>query len=271
MVMLKIRDIMLTTPPTVEKSQPLSRALSLMEEQRAYCAIVLESGRPYGFISYKDVLKKVSSARFRSMHALSIRVSSFTNPFTNKLSEDMSIAEAAEHVLKSSSSCLPVCLNDKLLGILYPKLFLKAVLKPTDVVVAQVMRPIKEAALKMSDRVIHARKVLTEQEVFAVPVLTEDGKAYGVIDERDLVKAYINFLTHIPEKRQKAQISYYLLSDICKRVKHIVREEDYLDIAAKLMIEEDLSGLPVVAESEEVVGFLGLKEILNFISSSFKR
>jgi len=164
---LKAKDIALLNPPSIEKSQPLSRALKLMEETGAYCVIVRESGIPYGLISYKDILNKVSTARFRKIHVLSIRLSSFFNPITNKVTEDASIADAAALVLNSPSCCCPVYSGEQLIGIVYPKLFLKAVSKSTEVVVAQVMRSIKESSLKTSDRIIHARKILAEQKAFA--------------------------------------------------------------------------------------------------------
>jgi len=103
--------------------------------------------------------------------------------------------------------------------------------------------------------IMKASQIMKENNIRRIPVVRA-GKLVGIVSDRDIKEA-------TPSKATALDVHelYYLLSEV--RVKDImtpdpitVRPEDTVEYAAVLMLENRISGLPVVDEENRVVGII---------------
>ncbi|WP_297058072.1 CBS and ACT domain-containing protein [Thermosulfurimonas sp.] len=103
--------------------------------------------------------------------------------------------------------------------------------------------------------IMKASQIMKEHNIRRIPVV-RGGKLVGIVSDRDIKEA-------TPSKATALDVHelYYLLSEV--RVKDImtpdpitVRPEDTVEYAAVLMLENRISGLPVVDEAGHVVGII---------------
>ncbi len=108
--------------------------------------------------------------------------------------------------------------------------------------------------------IMKATQILKEHGIRRVPVLRQN-RLVGIVSDRDLKEA-------APSKATSLDVHelYYLLSEI--KVKDIMtpnpitlREEDSVEKAAVIMLENRISGLPVVNDQNEVVGMITQTDI----------
>ncbi|RUM88755.1 MAG: hypothetical protein DSZ24_02925 [Thermodesulfatator sp.] len=108
--------------------------------------------------------------------------------------------------------------------------------------------------------IMKASQIMKENNIRRIPVV-RGGRLVGIISDRDIKEA-------TPSKATALDVHelYYLLAEV--RVKDImtpdpitVRPEDTVEYAAVLMLENRISGLPVVDERGQVVGIITQTDI----------
>ena len=113
------------------------------------------------------------------------------------------------------------------------------------------------------DRLIHARRQMMEAHVGRVPVIDEENLV-GVVTSKDLMRAFIDFRKHVPEKYQKSQIKEVLVEYIMSTNPTVTTKDATISEVAKIMMDTGYNGLPVV-EDGEVVGIITQTDILRLI------
>ena len=106
-----------------------------------------------------------------------------------------------------------------------------------------------------SDRLNHVRRVMLDRDVGRLPVM-ENGKLVGIISERDVAKSLRAFRDLVPSSQQEARIKNLLVSDVMSRGVKSIMIDTPLEEARKMMLEEDLGGMPVLNQNNELVGML---------------
>ncbi len=111
-----------------------------------------------------------------------------------------------------------------------------------------------------------ATQIMKEHKIRRIPVVRR-GKVVGIITDRDLKEA-------APSKATSLDVHelYYLLSEI--KVKDImtpnpitIREDDTVERAAVIMLENRISGLPVVNDEGYVVGIITQTDVFKVLIS----
>ncbi|MDP2800165.1 MAG: CBS and ACT domain-containing protein [Deltaproteobacteria bacterium] len=111
-----------------------------------------------------------------------------------------------------------------------------------------------------------ATQMMKEQNIRRLPVLRK-GKLVGIITDRDLKDA-------APSKATSLDVHelYYLLSEI--KVKDIMAKglitingDDTVEKAAVIMLENRISGLPVVNNKGDLIGVITLTDVLKVLVS----
>ncbi|HFC46665.1 MAG TPA: CBS domain-containing protein [Dissulfuribacter thermophilus] len=114
--------------------------------------------------------------------------------------------------------------------------------------------------------IMKATQLMKEHRIRRVPVV-KDGKLVGIVSDRDIKEA-------APSKATSLDVHelYYLLSEI--KVKDIMTpnplvlvETDSVERAAVIMLENKISGLPVINDRGEVVGVITQTDILKVMIS----
>ncbi len=115
---------------------------------------------------------------------------------------------------------------------------------------------------------MRATRIMKENNIRRLPVVSH-GKLLGIVTDRDVKDAS-------PSKTATLDIHelYYLLSEM--KVKDVMtvspltlRGKDSLELAAVIMLEDKISGLPVVDDSGHLIGLLSETDVLRaFVRST---
>ncbi len=114
--------------------------------------------------------------------------------------------------------------------------------------------------------IMKATQIMKEHGIRRIPVV-RDGKLIGIISDRDIKEA-------APSKATSLDVHelYYLLSEI--KVKDIMtpdpitlRENDSVEKAAIIMLENRISGIPIVDDDYKVVGVITQTDVFKVMIS----
>jgi acetoin utilization protein AcuB len=104
-----------------------------------------------------------------------------------------------------------------------------------------------------------ADELMNTNNIRQLPVV-EARELVGIVTDRDIRSFLSGALPESPEEREKALNSK--ISDIMTTEPITVSPEDDLEEAVELLIEEKIGGIPVVEESEGLVGIVTYVDIL---------
>ena len=109
---------------------------------------------------------------------------------------------------------------------------------------------------------IHEVKHILENVTFHHILVIEKKKLIGVISDRDYLKAISPFIsTDLERSVDKASLNRRV-HQIMSRKPITVTGKTSMEAAAKLLLKENISCLPVVTETNEVEGIITWKDIL---------
>lgn len=122
--------------------------------------------------------------------------------------------------------------------------------------------------------------LLSEKHISGVPVIDSDRKVIGIVTESDLIdqkkKVHIPTVVTIldsvfylenPDKMEQEikKIAGTSVEDICSLEPVTINEDTKIDEIATIMSEQGIHTLPVLNDSEELVGIVGRKDIIKTI------
>ncbi len=110
-----------------------------------------------------------------------------------------------------------------------------------------------------SESIGQAEEIMTDNRFRQLPVV-QDGELVGIITDRD-VRSFLSesLLTH-PEAREKALATK--VREIMTTEPLTLSPDDDLQEAVELFIEEKIGGMPVVDETEGLVGIVTYVDLL---------
>ncbi|HNR57823.1 MAG: CBS domain-containing protein [Methanothrix sp.] len=243
-----VKDIM-STPVTIDKSERIGHALDVMEKYDLRRLLVTSDGKLAGTITMRQIARVLGTRQRLGMPASSLHVTAATSDTVTKVHPDMKVEDAV--VLLQKTSVLVVMEDEDILGWVRPKDMLKA-LRMTGLAADAMRTPLTATP---SDRLIHVRRVMLDRDVGRLPVM-ENGKLVGIVSERDVAKSLRAFRDLVPSSQQEARIKNLLVSDVMTRSVKSIMIDTPLEEARKTMLVEDLGGMPVLNQNNELVGML---------------
>jgi len=100
-----------------------------------------------------------------------------------------------------------------------------------------------------------ALRIMREEKVRRLPVLDEDGKLVGIVLEKDLLYAAPSPATSLSVYEMNYLISKIKVEDLMTRNVITVTEDCPLEEAAKIMVDNNIGGLPVM-RGDKLVGMI---------------
>ena len=116
------------------------------------------------------------------------------------------------------------------------------------------------------DSMQNAIYILQEQNIKMLPVM-ENEKIVGIITDRDLKKASPSDATTLDMHELLFLISKIKVRDLMKEPIYTARPDDTVEEAAALILEEKISGLPVLDENDRLVGMITRSDIFRVLIS----
>jgi acetoin utilization protein AcuB len=101
-----------------------------------------------------------------------------------------------------------------------------------------------------------ASKLMKDKSVSCLPVVDEDGKLVGIVSDRDIKDASPSKATTLDMHELYYLLSEVKIKDIMTKKVITIREDETVEKAATLMLENHFGSLPVVDEAGRVIGIM---------------
>ena len=247
---------------TIDKDRRLSYAIEMMEKHNIARLPVLEEGELVGIITERDIIEKIGSSRSLNFRTSSFHVSSCMTSEPVCLEENTPMEEVLKIFKKEMFSGMPV-LSDPL------KIITKTdMLKHYDVegYVSETLNT-KFHILRPDDRVIHARRLLLDNNHHALPVW-ENGELLGIVTIQDIVFGLNEFREKTPGKYMENRLKEFTVDSIMTRDIMAAKLEDSLNEVKSTLVKNNFSAMPVLNYEDHIVGLISKDEIVNAMTSA---
>ncbi len=260
-----VEEIMTKDPVYLDGDDGISEAIARMRELHIHHLPVVNGKTYLGAINYRELMRRKS-----------VRLKSKARNFavkTPELAEKDDVLVAVSELKESGLPALPVLRKGKLVGIVTETDIVKNIdsiltngglkvrdIATTDPVVAQVDEDIFSAAEKI--------RGLYEYEI---PVASKDGTLKGILRLDDVMDMIIRdkSKTTVGEVRGEKERVKVTCASIMDN-SYSVRRTDGISEASQLMTGKKLHMLPVVDDSEKIVGVIDLWDVLELVETDSK-
>jgi CBS domain-containing protein len=278
---MKVEEVMNDEVIVMQDNEQVEHARKLMLSHGFSRIVVLdEEGKPVGMVTEKDLTKKMRGNgpqwKRRPIDKISIRrIMSEGIITTNPWSP---LQDAVETIIKNGISSIPVEDEDGLVGIL----------TKTDLInfykdkfrgkwrVSQLMTP-DVITVSENHSIAHVIGIMEEKKIGKVVVM-RDNEPVGIITPENISFASVEdpetgvsmekiyFIRNVDGKSKKnvRMVSMLTAGDIMKNDLVKIHKDEDVAQAAEIMIQEEISGVPVV-ENEELVGIITKTDIIRGI------
>ncbi len=259
-VNMKIKDVMTTEIISVDKDVDLKHVLKLMKKHEVTKVPVLEEKKLIGTISDNTIAMKLGSKRKAGVPASRLHASSVTQKHVEVVTPNTSIETILQRVGEPGPTMLTVMEKDRLVGVVT-----KADLLPL-VTSTKKLRDIMRKKLHVvspDDRVIHARRIMIDNNIARLPVI-DDGKLVGIISDTEIAFAFADLKRSFPLGRQKHQLDELVVKAVMKTP--VIWAEPGMTAmeAAKVMLKHNVGALPLLKDNT-IVGIVTRTDLLKTI------
>ncbi|MDO8724492.1 MAG: CBS domain-containing protein [Candidatus Methanoperedens sp.] len=258
---MKAIDI-IANPIQVHKSDTVSHAMELMNKNDTRRLLVVNGSEIHGLITMRSIAGKLGTWKSSNLPASSLHVAAATTNMYAKVLPDTDIKDVIA-LMDRSGGILVVTENSKIHGWVTPHEILKNVRKIKGYA-ADVM---KEAiSVTPGERVAHARRLMLDNDIGRLPVI-ENGILAGIITERDVANAMMNFRNLVPDNQQDERIRNLIVGDIMTHNVKSVRTNSPISDVISLLLNDNIGGVPVLNLRDEMVGIISRRSIIKYLAS----
>jgi CBS domain-containing protein len=279
--MMKIEDVMNEEVILAEENEQVSHARNLMlKHGYSRILVVDQQGKPVGIITEKDLIRKMRANgpqwKRRPIDKISIR--RVMTPDLVTISPYKELREAVELMIKNDISSIPVVDEDEVLGIITKKDLMNfyrqkftgkwkvAQLMTSEVVTVNENHSIGHVISLMDDKKIGKVIVIRDNE--PVGIISSANVSFANVEdpETGISVEKIAFLRKIDgeEKRNVREVSMLTAGDIMNDQLIKIGSDEDAATAANMMMDEDVSGIPV-ADDNQLVGIITKTDIIRGI------
>ena len=257
---MKVKDVMTEDVIFVDKDVELKYVLKLMKKHEITKIPVVEEKKLVGIITDNMIALKLGSIRSRGVPASRLHASSVTDKKINTVSPDTDIEAILKKVGEPGPTMLPVLENEKLVGVVT-----KADLLPLvdcDKKLKEIMKE-KLHTISPDERVIHARRMMIDENVARLPVI-DQGKLVGIISDTEITFALASLKRSISLGRQKHALDELMVKDVMKTP--VIWTESGMTVskAAKVMTKNNVGALPLI-DNNKIIGIITRTDLIKTI------
>ena len=257
---MKVKDIMTKDVITVDKDVNLTYVLNLMKKHEITKIPVVEHKKLIGMVTDNVIAYKLGSIRKRGVPASRLHASSVTDKNVECISPDTDVKTILKKVGKPGPTMLCIVENDNLVGVIT-----KADLLPLVDSKKQIREIMKKELHIVSpvDRVIHARRIMIDQDIARLPVVNQ-GELVGMISDNEIAFALASVKKSFPLGRQKHKLDELLVQDVMKIPALWTEPNTTATDAASIMLKKNVGALPLI-EKGKIVGIVSRTDLLSTI------
>jgi CBS domain-containing protein len=280
---MNVADIMSSPVYVIESDEPVSHARNLMLRHKISTLLVLNEGKMVGIVTKSDISNRLAQAeplwRRRPIDQIPIKLMMTESVIT--IYPEASISQAAALMLENGVHDIPVVKND-VVGIVTRTDIVRHVARTEEKLDTKVSRLMTEDVVSVHKHhtINHVLDEMNKNEIERVIVKNDLGKPAGIISRRNLALNYITdnegklSTKNIKMARKSSpagQKTYRYIKEVPLTAEDIMSSPVVmLDInesakeAAKKMIEEDVTALPIT-NGEEIVGIISRTDIMKAV------
>jgi CBS domain-containing protein len=258
---MSVKNIM-SEPITVHKSDTISHAMDLMDKHDTRRLLVINGSELMGLITMRNIANKLGTWKTSNLPASSLHVAAATSSLFTSVLPDMSFDDAIG-LLDRKSGVLVVMDSNKVKGWVTPNEILKNV-KGVKGYAAEIMK--EPITVSPSDRVSHARRIMLDKDIGRLPIV-ENNDIVGIITEKDVAKAMMNFRALVPDNQQDERIRNLIVGDIMTRNVISVRTNTPIMEVISVLLKENIGGVPVLNLKDELVGIISRRGIISHLAA----
>lgn len=278
---MKVKEIMTDEVVVIQDTDQVAYARNLMLKHGFSRIVVIDSkGVPVGIVTEKDIARKLrgngAAWRKRPLDKISIRRVMQNDLIT--VSPDTKMKDSVEIMLKNDISSLPVIEGDELVGIItktdlikFYKNKFQSKWKVSDLMSSEVITVNENHAIThvigiMEENNIGRIVVMRDSE--PVGIITSENISFADIEDPEtgvsVEKVYFVHQVDGKDKKNFRMVSMLTAGDIMSNDLLKISKDEDASLAAEMMIEKDISGIPVV-EEDELVGIITKTDIIEGI------
>jgi CBS domain-containing protein len=258
---MSVKNIM-SEPITVHKSDTISHAMDLMDKHDTRRLLVINGSEIMGLITMRNIANKLGTWKTSNLPASSLHVAAATSSLFTTVLADMSFDDAIG-LLDRKSGVLVVMDSNKVQGWVTPNEILKNV-KGLKGYAAEIMR--EPITVSPGDRVSHARRIMLDNDIGRLPIV-ENNDVVGIITEKDVARAMMNFRALVPDNQQDERIRNLIVGDIMTRNVISVRTNTPIMEVISILLKENIGGVPVLNLKDELVGIVSRRGIIRHLAA----
>ncbi|AKB23481.1 Inosine-5'-monophosphate dehydrogenase [Methanosarcina sp. MTP4] len=280
---MNVADIMSSPVYVIESDEPVSHARNLMLRHKISTLLVLNEGKMVGIVTKSDISNRLAQAeplwRRRPIDQIPIKLMMTESVIT--IYPEASISQAAALMLENGVHDIPVVKND-VVGIVTRTDIVRQVARTEENLDTKVSRLMTEDVVSVHKHhtINHVLDEMNKNEIERVIVKNDLGKPAGIISRRNLALNYITdsegklSTKNIKMARKSSpagQKTYRYIKEVPLTAEDIMSSPVVmLDVnesakeAAKKMIEEDVTALPIT-NGEEIVGIISRTDIMKAV------
>jgi CBS domain-containing protein len=258
---MSVKNIM-SEPITVHKSDTISHAMDLMDKHDTRRLLVINGSELMGLITMRNIANKLGTWKTSNLPASSLHVAAATSTLFTTVLPDMSFDDAIG-LLDRKSGVLVVMDSNKVKGWVTPNEILKNV-KGLKGYAAEIMK--EPITVSPGDRVSHARRIMLDNDIGRLPIV-ENNDVVGIITEKDVARAMMNFRALVPDNQQDERIRNLIVGDIMTRnVKSVRTNTPIMDVIS-ILLKDNIGGVPVLNLKDELVGVVSRRGIISHLAA----
>lgn len=267
---MRVKNIMSEDIVSIDKDQNICDALRVMEKHKKSRLAVINTNHDnikemVGMITEKDIANKLGSSKYGNLAPSHFHVSTVMTNELVAVDTEMNMGDVANLMLENNVGGMPVMDDGDVVGLVTKSDLIdtcrgKAYEKQT---VGDVMST-ELITVSPSDRLVHARRVMLDAQVGRLLVM-EDEDVAGIITSKDISRAMISFRKVVPDKHKSARIRNLLVEDVMSQGIQTVPATTSIADVAQMMLDQGISGFPVVDEENRTVGLITKTDLLDLI------
>ncbi len=253
---MEVKDIM-TEPLMVDKSDTISHALDIMEKKGTRRLLVKHDGDLLGILTMRNLTKELGTRKKGSKPASSLHVATAISDNYIRVLPDTKVTDAIT-LMEKNGGVIVVVENDQIVGWVTPNEILQN--NNLQGFAGEIMQK-NPIVAGPADRVSHVRRMMLDNNIGRIPIVEGD-RLVGIVTEKDIAKAMRSFRDLVEGSKQESRIKNLIVEDIMKMgVKTVYTNTPTTDVA-KMMLDENFGGMPVVNLEGQMVGLITRRSII---------
>jgi CBS domain-containing protein len=162
---------------------------------------------------------------------------------------------------------LPVTMNGHLVGIVTKADLLHLITSENPI---KTIMSTNIIVAKLDDRVIHARRLMMNNNIARLPVI-DHGMVVGIISDKEIAFAFAELRKNVSLGQQQNRLKNLLVRDVMETNAITVTDSDTIKECAHLMNEEDIGCLPIVGNDNKIRGMVTRTDILKHFAKDLEK